>query len=326
MLLHGLLFLILFVGFGCTREEKTPPAKSLIHATVISPSQLPGNKRGSRRASEIAEAKKHAAEEARRRELEQKKAEEAKRQAEEQKRIADIKRIEEQRKAEEAKKQAEEQKKVEEAKKQAEEQKKAEEAKKQAEEQRKAEEAKKKLALEKKKKEEEAKKKAEEEKRKAEEAKKKAEEEKRKAEEAKKKAEEDKRRAAEAKQKAEAERQKKLAQQAEDDLFKELGDGDDDVRSGGGSPNGADNSKEIQYGEQVRSLIERYWHVDRSMKGKKGVVTLNIDLNGKILSKSCSGDANVCAASLRAVSVIGSLPKPPSAECLKMNLTMKPQI
>ena len=126
MLLHGLLFLILFVGFGCTREEKTPPAKSLIHATVISPSQLPGNKRGSRRANEIAEAKKHAAEEARRRELEQKKAEEAKRQAEEQKRIADIKRIEEQRKAEEAKKQAEEQKKVEEAKKQAEEQKKAE--------------------------------------------------------------------------------------------------------------------------------------------------------------------------------------------------------
>ena len=76
----------------------------------------------------------------------------------------------------------------------------------------------------------------------------------------------------------------------------------------------------------MRSLIERYWHVDRSMKGKKGVVTLNIDLNGKILSKSCSGDANVCAASLRAVSVIGSLPKPPSAECLKMNLTMKPQI
>ena len=50
----------------------------------------------------------------------------------------------------------------------------------------------------------------------------------------------------------------------------------------------------------MRSLIERYWHVDRSMKGKKGVVTLNI--------------------------VIGSLPKPPSAECLKMNLTMKPQI
>ncbi len=195
--------------------------------------------------------------------------------------------------------------------------------------QKEADKAQKKAEKAQKKKEAEAKKKAEEEKKKAEEARKKAEEEKKKAEaEAKKKAEAEakKKAEAEAKRKAEEERSRRQAQQAEDDLFKELGDGgSDDVTSGGTAGNAKDRENYL-YGQTVKETIGRYWNVDRSMNGKTGILTLKINDNGQITSQSCTGDKRVCDAAIRAVTILGTLPKPPSADCHSIKLKLTPSV
>jgi len=116
---------------------------------------------------------------------------------------------------------------------------------------------------------------------------------------------------------------RKQAQQAEDELFKELGDGGNDDVTAGGS---AGTSREQQYGLAVSDTIKRYWNVDRSMNGKTGILSLKINDQGQITSQSCSGDKRVCEAALRAVTIIGNLPKPPSAECHDINIKLIPRV
>ena len=58
VLLHVALFIVLFAGFSLSCEDRNKkPSATLMHATVIDPSQLPKRKRG-RQASAAEEARK----------------------------------------------------------------------------------------------------------------------------------------------------------------------------------------------------------------------------------------------------------------------------
>ncbi len=62
------------------------------------------------------------------------------------------------------------------------------------------------------------------------------------------------------------------------------------------------------------------------MNGATGVLSLKIDDSGRIVSQSCQGDKRVCGAALRAVTMIGTLPKPPSPECRDINVKLTPKV
>ena len=300
LLVHVLIVIgIIIAGMDYSKPKKPGSGGSeIINAQMIDLDSISGSSGGKQLANEQRKAVENAERQAREREAAEK-IEQSRREAQEkQEQVKEALRI------------AKEQKAREEAEKRAEEQRIAEEKARIAEEKRLAEEKALKLKAE-----EEARKKAEAEARKKseEEAKKKAEAEaKKKAEaEAKKKAE------AEAKKKAEAEARKKTNQELDDFLNSQLegvsgtGKGGNNAQSSsrqgsgssasGGSVNSGDRNA---YQLKLQSYLQGKIQGNDSMNGRTVRLTFKVSRNGLVYSiAGCQGDAQVCSALIRAITV-----------------------
>ena len=284
LLVHVLIVIgIIIAGMDYSKPKKPGSGGSeIINAQMIDLDSISGSSGGKRLANEQRKAVENAERQAREREAAEK-IEQSRREAQEkQEQVKEALRI------------AKEQKAREEAEKRAEEQRIAEEKARIAEEKRLAEEKALKLKAE-----EEARKKAE------------AEARKKSEEEAKKKAE------AEAKKKAEAEARKKTNQELDDFLNSQLegvsgtGKGGNNAQSSsrqgsgssasGGSVNSGDRNA---YQLKLQSYLQGKIQGNDSMNGRTVRLTFKVSRNGLVYSiAGCQGDAQVCSALIRAITV-----------------------